>query len=280
MIQPPGKETATVKRIAASMGPVTLLRARYLTQRFARHAHEDFPLGVIEEGALAFSYRGANIVAPRGHVNLANPGDPHTGQPADTRGWSYRMFYFDIGCVEKIVTEIGGKARGIPFFRTGVIDDRDLAAGLLSLHRETDSGRVTELETDERLFDIFEKLISRHSSRKIPSRGVGSEHGAVRTARDYIRDHLSENISLGELSREAGLSPYHLSRVFTRATGLPPHAYLTQSRIFRARELLAGITPIADIALDLGFADQSHFHRKFKSIVGVTPSSYRKNVQD
>jgi AraC-like DNA-binding protein len=280
MTQPGTKEFASIKKIATSMGPVTLLRARYLTHYFTRHTHDDFPLGVIEDGALAFFYRGANIVAPRGHINLANPGDPHTGQPADARGWSYRMFYFDIGCVEKIMTEIGGETHGLPFFRTGVIDDPNLAADLLSLHREAEIDHITDIEIDERLFGIFEKLIFRHAVRKIQARRNGTEHGAVRTAKDYIREHLSDNISLGELSCEAGLSPFHLTRVFARTTGLPPHAYLIQTRISRARKLLEDGMSIADIALDLGFADQSHFHRKFKSIVGITPSAYRKIVQD
>ena len=65
-----------------------------------------------------------------------------------------------------------------------------------------------------------------------------------------------------------------------RATGLPPHAYLLQTRILRAKALLAHGRAITDAAYELGFVDQSHFHRHFKRIVGLTPGEFSKMIQD
>ena len=78
-------------------------------------------------------------------------------------------------------------------------------------------------------------------------------------------------------------SPFHLVRVFRAATGLPPHAYLTQVRLQHAKRLLAAGALIAWVAADTGFTDQSHLARHFKQVTGVTPGQYayqRKNVQD
>jgi AraC-like DNA-binding protein len=83
-----------------------------------------------------------------------------------------------------------------------------------------------------------------------------------------------ENPSLEQLSALAGLSQYHLVRVFRQETGLPPHTYLTQTRIERAKEQLQAGEPIAAVAATTGFADQSHFTKRFKRIVGVTPGQY------
>ena len=89
---------------------MTLLHARYMRQQFARHAHDDFPVGVIEAGALGFEYRGEHLIAPEGSVNLANPGEAHTGRAAAETGWTYRMFYLDLGLMRRIAAEITGRA--------------------------------------------------------------------------------------------------------------------------------------------------------------------------
>jgi AraC-like DNA-binding protein len=73
------------------------------------------------------------------------------------------------------------------------------------------------------------------------------------------------------------LSPYHFARQFKAATGLPPHQYLTTRRVERAQQLLRadGELGLAEVALRVGFSDQSQFSLHFKRIVGVTPRQFR-----
>jgi AraC-like DNA-binding protein len=93
-------------------------------------------------------------------------------------------------------------------------------------------------------------------------------------ARDFIRQHCSRAISLDELAALTGLSRYHLVRAFAKEYGLPPHAYQIRLQIERAKTMLeAGMLP-ATVAVETGFADQSHFTRHFKKISGVTPRKY------
>jgi AraC-like DNA-binding protein len=106
-------------------------------------------------------------------------------------------------------------------------------------------------------------------------RRAGDEPGAVARARDYLTANLAGPVSLEDLAAAAGLSAFHLLRVFKKATGLTPHAWLTQLRVERARHLLlAGATP-AETALATGFYDQSHFTNTFRRFMGVTPRRYR-----
>jgi AraC-like DNA-binding protein len=86
---------------------------------------------------------------------------------------------------------------------------------------------------------------------------------------------MRRNVALEDLSALSGLSPYHLIRVFRQELGLSPHAYFEQVRIHRARRLLKEGLPIVDVAVDLGFTDQSHLNRHFKKLTGVTPGAYR-----
>ena len=99
-------------------------------------------------------------------------------------------------------------------------------------------------------------------------------------AREIIEGQYSEDISLTELGRLAGLSPFHLVRVFEKQMGVTPHGYLTQTRVERARQRLAGSDRMADIAHECGFSDQAHLTRLFKRQTGVTPGKYRKILQN
>lgn len=74
----------------------------------------------------------------------------------------------------------------------------------------------------------------------------------------------------------AELNPFYLVRVFRKELGLPPHEFLTQVRVEQARRLLAGACPVAQVALETGFVDQSHLTNRFKRIVGVTPKQFAK----
>lgn len=113
---------------------LTLLRARFHTQTFARHSHEGYGVGVIQAGALAFDYRGAGLVAAQGAVNTVNPDEPHTGRAATSHGWAYRMFYFSPEFLAQRAEDVAGRPVPLPFFTSGVIHDPGLAALLLRAH--------------------------------------------------------------------------------------------------------------------------------------------------
>lgn len=100
---------------------------------------------------------------------------------------------------------------------------------------------------------------------------------AVLRAVALMRSRLAESISLDDLAGVAGSSPFHFARQFKAATGHPPHDYHIRLRVDRAQELLrtrGREWTLAAIAAECGFADQSHFSRHFKRVVGVTPGEY------
>jgi AraC-like DNA-binding protein len=86
--------------------------------------------------------------------------------------------------------------------------------------------------------------------------------------------HFERDIALDDLAAVAQFSPYHLLRTFRRSVGLTPHAYLIQIRIEEGKRLLRMGNSISDVSASTGFADQSHFTRHFKRIMGVTPGQY------
>jgi AraC-like DNA-binding protein len=95
----------------------------------------------------------------------------------------------------------------------------------------------------------------------------------------FLHEHHAEAVSLDRCAAVAALSRFHLLRAFAAETGLPPHTYQLGLRIARARGLLAAGLPPALVAIELGFADQSHFTRCFRQTVGVTPRVYAQAVR-
>ncbi|WP_340148164.1 helix-turn-helix domain-containing protein [Billgrantia lactosivorans] len=92
----------------------------------------------------------------------------------------------------------------------------------------------------------------------------------------YLDAHASEEISLDDLCERSGYSPGHLIRAFKQHFGFTPHAYLINRRIQLGQRDLKRGTPIAEAALNAGFADQPHFQRTFKRLVAATPNQYRQ----
>ncbi len=261
------------------LGGVDLLTARFVSQRFSRHFHEGYAVGCIVDGAMRFNYLGETVVAPRGQVNLVVPGEPHDGHGADENGWAYRMFYLRPEALLEAAKALLPKPN-LPCFRTGVIDDPSLARCICRTHRILENPDISALEKETRLLWLLSHWISRHADERGFLPEPGNEHRAVGRAREIIRAQYGEDLTLDTLAREAGLSSFHLVRVFEKRLGITPHAYLTQVRVERARDGLAGGDRLADIAAGCGFSDQAHLTRLFKRQYGVTPGRYRKILQN
>lgn len=261
------------------LGGVDLLRARFVTQRFSKHFHDGFALGCIEDGAMRFRYKGETVTAPKGQVNLVVPGEPHDGHGATGDGWAYRMFYLRPEALLEAAEHLM-RCPNLPNFRGGVLDDPNLAACVGATHRILEREDVSSLEKETRLLWLLTHWISRHADERGEFPRDGREHRAVERAREIIRAQFAEDISLTGLAREAGLSPFHLVRVFENQIGVTPHTYLTQTRVERARDRLTGRERLADIAAECGFSDQAHLTRLFKRQIGITPGKYRKFLQN
>lgn len=257
---------------------IELLHAAYVTQTFTRHFHENFALGVIEHGALGFSYQGEHVIAPRGSISLAFPGETHGGHAVTSQGWQYRMFYLYISLLEKAYLEISGAKRRLPFFRPGVIHDDYLASIILHLHHSLEGTADSRLEQESQLLWMLIQLIMRHADEPPTMQSIGNEHESIQRVRTYIHDCYRENMSLTHLSSIAHLSPFHLIRTFRNEVGLPPHRYLMQVRTMEAKKLISRGCSIVHAAYETGFADQSHLTRHFKRIYGMTPGHYSNSV--
>jgi AraC family transcriptional regulator len=122
---------------------------------------------------------------------------------------------------------------------------------------------------------ILTHRVGRYARHCPPAPGSLGSAALSRTLR-YINDNLDGNISIEAMADIAGLSPFHFSRSFARATGHSPHRYVMLARVERAAALLRGSSlSLAEIAFQTGFADQSHMARHVRQRHGISPKALR-----
>lgn len=137
----------------------------------------------------------------------------------------------------------------------------------------------SDLGLDEVGHAFAARFVATVSGRDLPAADGGTARDrrrAVETAL-WIDAHADQEIDLAAAAAEAGLSPFHFLRVFTKVLGVTPHQYLVRARLRRAARLLAeGDGSVTDVAYEAGFADLSNFMRSFRRAAGVTPRDFRQ----
>lgn len=247
---------------------VDLMRARFVRHGFTRHSHETFALGVVRSGSEELMVDGVRHVVPAGRVVLLNPDVVHTGAPVDAAGWAYRVFY----PAADVLAEATGCAD--PWFTRSIVDDPAAAAVLGRAHLAAE--KADRLASESLLTTALSLLWQRHGGGRRTAEPAGGTRDAE-LARDILHTRMVDPPSLGELADTVGANRFALLRAFRARYGLPPHAYLNQLRVRRARSLLDEGLPAASVAAAVGFADQSHLSRHFRRVVGLTPGRYQRN---
>jgi AraC-like DNA-binding protein len=268
------RDDARLWRVGA-FGGLDLLRAFYVDFSFPPHTHEEFLIAVTESGTALPRYRGSMHLHGPGDVLVLNPGEVHGGGPAGRSIWRYRAFYPPTILMQQAGEDLAGTDLGYPKFAKEVVRDPYLADMLRRAHVAFEA-LSSALERESHLLRALVSLIARHAVDRLAARAITAEHRAVARARGYLEALPSENVSLLELGREAGLSPFHLCRVFRREIGLSPHLYQMHIRVRLAKSLLAKGRSISQAAAEAGFCDQAHLTRHFKRFFGVTPGRYHR----
>jgi len=261
------------------MGGVELMSASYTKQRFSRHFHEGYAVGCIDEGAMAFRYRGENLVAPAGEINLVIPGEVHDGHSATEAGWRYRMFYIPSEAISSVASELSS-ATHLPHFRPGVIADPQLVELLRRTHSCLFSPDTSLLEKESYLHNLISQWLMRHADGHWHWPNSKREDKRISQAKAFIASEFAADINLDQLATIANVSSFHFLRLFTHQVGIAPHAYLIQTRVEQAKRRLNSNERLADIAVACGFSDQAHLTRLYKKQTGITPGQYRNILQN
>lgn len=256
------------------------------------HAVRSAPLGPHAhfEHAISYYFSGRSLCRvgtqvlefQAGHLALLNPSEAHEDLAGER---DYLMILIKEAFLAELLRGIGCSAHEPPCFLAPKIENDEpiqrICEAICAEGERSEFGReiilrslVTELAIHLLRRFVGSPCISDEgdASSKIP-------RWQVRRALEYLQETYTQEFSLERVSVAAQLSKYHLERVFKKATGLRLHNYVVMLRVERAKEILARTSrPIADVALELGFSDQSHFSNVFKQITGLSPRGYRLAV--
>ena len=254
---------------------IEVIRAHFEGHAYDPHWHDSYLIGFTEQGVQQFHCRRALFSSVPGQTFFLEPGNIHDGHAPTQGGFTYSTLYLEPAWLQRALPTLFEQAPDdcLPGVSRTQPDDPGLLpciANALQALSDNEPRMVRDAALDALLERISRSLQWRQrlpGNPQIPSVAL--------RARDYLHAHFHENIGLDELAQVCGVDRFRLSRAFKAAFGIAPHGYLIQLRLVRARRLLALGTAPADVASDLGFADQSHLGRWFRRANGLTPGAYR-----
>lgn len=251
--------------------------ARFKYHSFHPHTHDGLMIGLIDTGTKSFLRQRTQFLAGPGAISVVNAGDLHTGCRAHGDELRYRALYIPVS----VLAEAAGSASAgdPPGFRSGVIDDPRLFAVLCRMHA-TVVASASRLKREQFLLEAVRALVGGYGSPWKPRDcSIADAPQAVRAAYAMIEAGYRDELSVAAIAQALSISPYHLMRLFRRHAGIPMHALQTQLRVSLSKRLLRKGMPASQVALEAGFADQSHFSKRFKELVGASPVAYQRNMQ-
>lgn len=247
-------------------------RACHSRACYKAHSHPTFSMGAVDAGFSLFTgaSSGQQRLTP-GTLVMVPARRVHACNPEPGQAWSYQMLHVDADWLAQLRIESGlrGAQPGEParisrapeLYRQFCV----LNALLFSSASPGEKEAALIAFLGDQDFCMYPMLEAE------PALGPSMLSDLV----DQIEAEDPAQLSLALLARDTGLGRYQLIRAFRTATGLTPHAYLINAKVNRGRQLLNQGQALAQVAYQLGFADQSHFQRVFKAHVGVTPGQYR-----
>jgi len=237
--------------------------------RIWRMFHDRYLICGFTTVATAWIYRRKSRFMSDGGTAFFEPGETHRVTAA-LRPSTFRGIFIDPEKFIERAKETGCKTR--PHFRSVQVTDLLLLDSLYRFSTAVENDE-TVLEQQSHFSDLLNSALG-YTEDRPPAISRSQFERSLLRAKELLHEKFSEQISLDELAIAAAMSRYHLVRRFTRQFGLPPHAYQIHLRIKRACTLLRLNHLPSEAGVAVGFADQSHFARHFKKVMGVTPGTY------
>lgn len=220
------------------------------------HAHLSLILGLVDAGT-------REIVLPDGLRRL-QAGDGFVIPPDVAHAFAASAN----GAHRIVVLEPGAFA----LRKAVVFRDDAWNAAFTALHAAAEAGRPDTADLRHALLRETDRLAPRAAPPRPAPR-------PLRAARRLAGERLDEGIDLQALGREAGLSPFHLHRLYRRVYGLTPAEHRLEARLRLARRLILAGVAIAEAAASAGFADQSHLNRAFRRLMGTSPGRWARQMR-
>ena len=246
---------------------------------YKSHSHPTFSIGAVDSGISRFSsYFASEEQIQTGSVVIIPAEVEHACNPLENQAWSYQMMHLDAHWVAQLFSELVKDIEQlyphhIPLLKPQILTNSHIYQAFTQLNQLLFDPTISILFKQQQLIEVVSEIL-------LPN----FEFTLLKQS-DYFQKHLGamiddmnhskQMLSLEDLSQSLGISRYAIIRLFKNNFGLTPHAYQLNQKINIARKRLKSGEAIIQVAHDLGFTDQSHFHHVFKSHTGITPKQFQ-----
>lgn len=237
-------------------GAVGTVRVEGAVAATPPHAHLSLILGLIDAGT-------RQIVLPDGLRQL-EAGDGFVIPPDVAHAFAASTS----GAHRVVVLEPGAFARR----QAAVFRGEAWNAAFTALYAAAEAGHCDTADLLRALLNETDRLAPRAAP-------MAPKPRPLRAARRLAGERLDEAIDLQALGQAAGLSPFHLHRLYRRVYGLTPAEHRLEARLRLARRLILAGVAIAEAATSAGFADQSHLNRAFRKLMGTSPGRWARQMR-
>ena len=256
----------------AWLGPYEISSTTCTGLTFARHSHDECVIGVNLVGAEQVWLDRRTFEAGPGSITLYNPGQIQGGGAAEGAPWHFVSLYAG---ADRLATDLG--LAHLEFDRA-LCFAPELAAQLAQAAKGALSADPLVCGLSEDALVLLLGEVVRLSGVRLPS-NASAGSGMVAQAQELLAAQLHQGVALDTLGDELGLSKFHVLRTFQKETGLSPRQWAMQLRTRRAKGLLRSGLSAAEVAHEVGFADQSHLNRHFRAAYGITPGRYQSAIR-
>jgi AraC-like DNA-binding protein len=259
---------------------IDLLAGAHVVQKYDPHFHDEFVIAAYSGGSKVLGTDRQVHLVGEGCVLVLAPGQSHTARPLTPSGWSYRAMYPDLDSVTSVARDVLPCGTVAHEFRPCIVHDerqsRRLFNAMQAIEVERDDPLARAQLFAEAMACVFRQCLAPGVGLRTPK----PEQRAVQASIEYARARFTDSrLLVQHMADAANLSQYYFMRSFRRTAGLSVHQYVVQLRVNEAKRLLAQGARPADIAADVGFADQAHLTRKFRALVGVPPGVYARMIR-
>lgn len=235
------------------------------------HLHDEISIGLVECGSCTLEVYNKNHFINEKSILIIPAGIIHKCNPTTLDNWSFRMLYINKEWVKKNF-EIDITEKDFKYRVLKLIEYENFKKVFSEIGK---SKNIVEEEYN--LFEIMSQTIwSKENHELIENKNKYMIN--IEKIKNYIDEFYLKNIALKELSEISGLSKFYLIRKFEEMYGISPHKYINSKKIAYAKSILKKNISIAEVAIESGFYDQSHFNKIFKEYSGITPKKYLKDI--
>lgn len=238
-----------------------------------KHYHNMLCILALKNGNAKVIIEDKEIILEKDKLVIINPNEVHYSV-LDNYSEDYYVIYIDRTWYRSLQTLIFNTQDVIAL--SNEILDLEIIEEFFNLFEYLYlNNEIIEKESKflEFLNKIFDKCIDKSIVLKIDNTTQ-----IAKEFKSYIEDNISSKLTLTQISNALGFSPYHIIRICNQDFGLSANAYIVNKRVHRAKSMIALGMDISQVAIEVGFYDQSHLTNIFKKVFAITPKAYQNSI--